>query len=231
MKIKITKFAARQFDRKFGATKILDYTPEQFENIIQNSITFKEIESLSGIEYNGSKFRVINIPKSNDKNDVCKELVAEANNLIDGYAPFCKLLPIKNFTDARVGSLPITIENYQYIRSGYSARTENELPILSRWLELPLGRPKAEWLMIVLYSKEQIEKEAKEQDTQEEIKFDADWGIVSILGQDVSIEVPLIPVTIMRNALGMEYGGSGFPIDKKRYAESVDYWEHHAIVK
>ena len=51
--------------------------------------------------------------------------------------------------------MPITLENYQYIRSGYSARRDSELPTFSRWLELPLGKPKAEWLCIVCYDKEQ----------------------------------------------------------------------------
>ena len=34
MKIKLTEFAKRQFDKKFGATKILDCTPEEFEKTI-----------------------------------------------------------------------------------------------------------------------------------------------------------------------------------------------------
>jgi hypothetical protein len=196
MKIKITDFGARHFDPKFGGTKILNYTVEEFE---------KSVQELS---------------------------VTEWDSAIEGYAPFCKLFPVKNFTDARVGSLPITLENYQYLRSGYSSRTEKESPTLSRWLELPLGKPKADWLMLVLYSKEQIEKEAKgEGDETRIFGFDADWGIVAILGQDVNTEIPPTPITIMRNALGIEHGGSGVPIDKDMYAKSVDYWSHHAIVK
>jgi hypothetical protein len=204
MKIKITEFALRHFDKKFGGTKILDYTAEEFEKRIQNEIDIKDIACDIGV----------------------------IGNLIDGYAPFCKLLPIKNFTNARVGSMPITLENYQYIRSGYSARTEKELPVLSRWLELPLPAPKAEYLMLVLYNKEQIEKEAKEQDGATEIfGFDADFGIVAILGQNVDIEIPQVPITILRNALGIKYGGSGVPVDNDRYEKSVAYWKHHAIIK
>jgi len=86
--------------------------------------------------------------------------------------------------------------------------------------------------MLVLYSKEQIEKEAKgEGDETRIFGFDADWGIVAILGQDVNTEIPPTPITIMRNALGIEHGGSGVPINKDMYAKSVDYWSHHAIVK
>ena len=35
----------------------------------------------------------------------------------------------------------------------------------------------------------------------------------------------------MRNALGKEYGGSGVPLDFDKYAESVDFWKKHAILK
>lgn len=38
------------------------------------------------------------------------------------------------------------------------------------------------------------------------------------------------PITIMRNALGTEHGGSGVPIDVKAYNESVDYWQTRAPV-
>ncbi len=209
MKIKVTEFATKQFDKKFGATKILDHTVEEFEKKV-NEIIKDEIFNRVGTNIQ----------------------IVKKYPIIDGYAPFCKLLPIDNFTDARVGSLPITLENYQYLRSGYSARTEKELSVLSRWLELPLGKPKAKYLMLVLYSKEQIEKEANEQDNITEIfEFDADYGIVAILGQDVNTEIPPCPITIMRNALGIEYGGSGVSIDNDRYVKSVEYWSCHAIVK
>lgn len=39
------------------------------------------------------------------------------------------------------------------------------------------------------------------------------------------------PITIMRNALGREEGGSGVPLDKQKYAEAVEYWEKHAIIQ
>lgn len=211
MKIKVTEFGARHFDPKFGGTKILDMTLEEFEGKINfmtvNAIDLNEDYSL-GITY-GSGIKVMN-----------------------GYAPFCKLIAMPNFTDARVGSLPITLENYQYIRSGYSARTKKELPVFSRWLELPLGKPKAEWLMLVLYSKEQIEKEAKEQDNATEIfGFDADWGIVAILGQSHPNEEPMKPETMIRNALGIKEGGSGVPLDRDKYLKSVDFWSKNITVK
>jgi hypothetical protein len=205
MKIKITDFAKRHFDFKFGGTKILDYTVEEFEKIINDKICYTQCASCK---------KEIEILDFSDE------------KVTDGYASFCKLVAIKNFTDARVGSLPITLENYQYIRSGYSSRTMNELPTFSRWLELPLGKPKAEWIVLVLYSKEQIDAEAmieyEEADkaffglvkkafdehrdvtkVDQPIKpepFDAEWGIVSSLGQSHPQEEPMRPETMIRNA-------------------------------
>lgn len=58
----------------------------------------------------------------------------------------------------------------------------------------------------------------------------APWGIVSIKVQDVDYELPMTPITAMRNALGKEEGGSGIPIDREAYMESVNYWKDHANI-
>lgn len=39
------------------------------------------------------------------------------------------------------------------------------------------------------------------------------------------------PITMMRNALGKEEGGSGVPLSRDKYMESVKYWSSHALVK
>jgi hypothetical protein len=39
------------------------------------------------------------------------------------------------------------------------------------------------------------------------------------------------PITMMRNALGKEYGGSGVPLDFQKYQESVDFWTINATLK
>ena len=154
-------------------------------------------------------------------------------DLMDGYAPFCKLFPIGNFTDASVGSLPINLENYQYLRSGYSARRESELPVFSRWFELPIKNTKAEYLMLVLYSKEQLHKEHSEDPKNAGVPFlfDSDYGVVAILGQSHPNEEPMKPETMLRNALGIEYGGSGVELDKEKYLQSVEFWDKNATVK
>jgi Protein of unknown function (DUF3228) len=53
---------------------------------------------------------------------------------------------------------------------------------------------------------------------------------VSIKAQDLPSELPMTPITAMRNALGKEQGGSGVPIDPVAYRQAVDYWKDHAVV-
>lgn len=60
---------------------------------------------------------------------------------------------------------------------------------------------------------------------------DAPWGIISVKSQDVDHEITMQPVTMMRNALGREEGGSGVVLDRQKYAESVAFWKDHAPVK
>ena len=48
--------------------------------------------------------------------------------------------------------------------------------------------------------------------------------------QDGPAETPMQPITMLRNALGKEEGGSGVPLDRAKYAASVAYWSAHAAV-
>ena len=57
------------------------------------------------------------------------------------------------------------------------------------------------------------------------------WGIISIKAQDEDYETPMQPITIMRNALGREEGGSGVPLDRAKYEQSTAYWERHAQIQ
>lgn len=140
-----------------------------------------------------------------------------------GYAPFCELAFTYNRTDARTGTLPITPENKQFLKSGYQSRKSSELPVLTRWFEDVLNVPRAKYLCLVLYSQEQLAKEGTD--------IDANFGIVAILGQLHDKEEPMTPMTAMRNALGVGEGGSGVAIDREAYMRSVEFWDTHAVVK
>ncbi|MFA5813044.1 MAG: DUF3228 family protein [Patescibacteria group bacterium] len=145
-----------------------------------------------------------------------------------GYADFCRLLFVENFTDARVGSVEITDENRGEIRNGFEARRENELPVLTRWAE-GVETPAANYLGIVLYRQDQLRKEA-EASGEADVPA-ADWGIVKIMGLPTPEAEPIDPTTMLRNALGKEYGGSGVPLDPEEYKKSVEYWDKRVTVK
>jgi len=93
---------------------------------------------------------------------------------------------------------------------------------------LPVGK----YLDLILYSREQINKEnaAMSKDDAKSKEETAPWGIVSIKAQDVDYEIPMTPITSMRNALGKDEGGSGVPLIREAYMESYEYWNNHANV-
>lgn len=176
----------------------------------------------------------------------------DEKNLVDGYAPFCKHIFIPNdFTNAQVNVLPITAENQSALRTSYERRNELELPVLTRFFSkeelIKLQRsnendntddtefqlPVAKYLDLILYSRQQIQKEndaMKKGKTYTDEQNEAPWGIVSIKAQDVDYEIPMTPITAMRNALGKEEGGSGVPLDRESYLSAFEYWDTHATI-
>ena len=139
--------------------------------------------------------------------------------LLEGYAPFCKLHVHRNWTSTRCLTIPVTPENRHLLRSGYEARSKSELPVLTRWFE-GVQPPVAQYLLPILYSREQLAREGE--------KIKADWGVVGCLYTMEPTEIPMAPITMMRNALGVDEGGSGTPLDRAAYQCSVEFWEHNA---
>ena len=76
------------------------------------------------------------------------------------------------------------------------------------------------YLVVILYSREQMQKEG---DT-----IDADWGVVGCMYTEYPQEIPMAPITMMRNALGVDEGGSGVAMDREAYRRSVAFWESNA---
>jgi hypothetical protein len=159
---------------------------------------------------------------------------AGAAPLVGGYAPFCKHLFVPNEVGATVGALEITEANAHLLRSGYLRRRPEELAVLARWFPAAaVTPPPAAWLDVILYSREQLEKErAAMPDAKGALPPlpAAPWGIISIKAQAEGYETPMSPITAMRNSLGREEGGSGVPIDRAAYEAAVAYWEQHAVI-
>ena len=139
--------------------------------------------------------------------------------VLEGYAPFCKLHVHRNWTSTRCLAVPITDHNRHLLRSDYEARTPEELPVLVRWFE-GLEPPVANYLVVILYSREQLAKEGTQ--------VPAEWGVVGCMYTMEPEETPMAPITMLRNALGVEEGGSGVPIDRGAYQRSVAFWRTHA---
>jgi hypothetical protein len=215
MKIQLTEFSKRHFDKSFNGTKILENDSNYFEYCINSLVEHTNMNTICASFFG-------DLPKYQEVKK------------INGYADFCKLLVVYNFTDAKTGTLPLDLTTLPYLRTGYSARTEEELPVLSRWLEVPKEFiPKSDYLVIVLYTREQL---VKEHESKSDIPFaeldkDTDYGVVAILGQMSENEEPMKPITMLRNALGTEEGGSDSPLDRDQYKKSVDFWSKNATVK
>lgn len=146
----------------------------------------------------------------------CNRFIAdnggEEGCLKNGYAPFCKHVFLPNdFTDARVNVLKAD-GNESIIRTKYEARSDKELPVLIRYIPKSLlgdvDLPRAEWLDVILYSRKQIDIETVAMNAEKDTNT-TPWGIISIKPQTHPHELPMNPITAMRNALGAEYGGSG----------------------
>ena len=120
-----------------------------------------------------------------DKQEFEDRINAHDSPLVDGYAPFCKHVFVPNFIpSATLNYLKISADNEGAMRSAYEARTEQELPVLVRWFpaESAPPAPVAKYLDVILYSREQIRKEAaamgREDDATEP------WGIISVKAQE-----------------------------------------------
>jgi len=139
--------------------------------------------------------------------------------VLPGYAPFCRLHVHRNWTSTKCSTIAITDENRHRLVTAYEARTRDELPVLVRWFD-GLEPPVANYLVPILYSREQMAKEGT--------PIVADWGIVGCLYTMAPEEIPMVPITMMRNALGVAEGGSGVALDRVAYARSVEFWAGHA---
>jgi Protein of unknown function (DUF3228) len=139
--------------------------------------------------------------------------------VLPGYAPFCSLHVHRNWTTTRCLTIPVTDANRHQLRTAYEARNSAELPVLVRWFE-GIEPPVADYLIPILYTREQLAAEGS--------PIEADFGVVGCMYTSEPEEIPMAPITMMRNALGVGEGGSGVPLDRAAYARSVAFWSANA---
>ena len=167
--------------------------------------------------------------------EIVEELISMAEKPVaefPGYADFCKIVALSNrkedgsFLFESLKCLTVNkeeaLKNGAFLHTAYESRNENELPVLVEWIS-GIETPVAEYIHLILYSREQMEKE--------DDPVEADWAIVSI-GTAATVEVePMRPITAMRNALGVEEGGSGVAIDRDAYLKSSSYWNENIMIR
>ncbi|SOV10201.1 conserved protein, unknown function [Plasmodium sp. gorilla clade G2] len=179
-------------------------------------------KSCSYIPYDKEKF-IIKV------NELIKERKIK---VLPGYAEFCKHIFIENFTDATIETMEINNKNRDLIKTDYISRRDNELPVLVRWLckkDIKDQIMKAKYLDLILYSKDQIDKENKEMKNKPKNISNCDYSIICIKAQNEDYELPMTPITMLRNTLITE-GGSGVHLNREKYLDSVKYWRHHVSI-
>lgn len=147
---------------------------------------------------------------------------------VDGPAPFCKyvFVPAGDVEFFHVSGIArITSENQYSLFADYASRENeaaDELPYLERYFDSVEPDPVV-CLATICYSKEQMIKEG--------IDCEADFAIITVNAEPFMGISPMTPETHVRNALGIEFGGNGTPIDREAYREGVDFWTKWALVK
>lgn len=229
MKIQLTKFVQRQWDAKFAGTKMNGIWQDTFIESVNHAHSVLYSESFRGY-----------------------------SQLVNAKDKHCKYLYIRNDNFPTIKKAVIKIDHtiYPYIQSGYSSRTAEELAVLSRWVAFPPNSyvlPTAEYIGLVLYTREQLLKEHNEMFPPEDYKVpvtpwsdkgiavmgppefelteECEYGIVAIMGLQRPEMDPMPPITHLRNALGGAEGGNGIPIDKEEYEKSVKFWSENILVK
>ena len=227
MRIELTNFVKRQWKPDFSGTKMISVDQEDLVRIINEiSSDFANYEK----EIDASNFIIV----PHKEWSFCKYLIFED----------------ARFKDVKVATVKIDHTLIPYIRTSYSSRTPEELPILTRFLQIPKEAnytlPKAQYIGCVLYSREQLLKEYETETKKElskdnvvfdeqiekfELSEDCEYGIVAIMGLNTPEMEPMIPITHMRNALGIKYGGNSTKINIEEYKRSIKYWSEYILVK
>ena len=168
---------------------------------------------------------------------VCDYLDAIANainegkyNFVDAFAPFCKyvFVPAEDVDYHDESGLAMIEDNNRHLLVTEYAKRENEaadeLPYLERYFQKGTVEPAPVLcLAVICYSKEQMIEEG--------IDCKADFAIITVNAEPFMGISPMSPSTQVRNALGVEFGGNGSPINRESHQEGVEFWSKWALIK
>ena len=117
----------------------------------------------------------------------------------------CPLVEINQDTELRAKIVKRRDNEEHYIQ----IRAINGLPLESSSVDL------------ILYRKDVL-KETQENSN------DADWELIAFMAKPKELDMPMGPVTMMRNQLQKE-GGTKGEYSSENWAKSVDFWQRYAI--
>ncbi|MCK9446555.1 DUF3228 family protein [bacterium] len=148
------------------------------------------------------------------------------NDFSDGYAPFCKLITLVvseiNSTIAKISD-----DNKHLLVTKLTKRREGEEEYETTFFPEGTVEPlPSKYITVIVYSKEQMEKEYKE--FHGDTLTGSDWDIVSVNSEPYEGTAPMSPITMIRNASGK--GGSGHQYTLEELEISKDFWSKHALV-
>ena len=142
------------------------------------------------------------------------------NNYTKGYRDGVILITIKNnVTDNFICPLVKIDKNTKLVAKMTKRRDEEESYIQIRALN---GKELiASSVDLVLYRKDVL-AETNENST------NPDWELIAFMAKPKELELPMGPVTMMRNQL-QKQGGTKGKYSSEEWAESVDFWQKYAI--
>ncbi|SOV73577.1 conserved protein, unknown function [Plasmodium sp. gorilla clade G3] len=213
---------------------IINYTKDKKLNNLNMDFCEVDLDEFCYKQFDEKNKSCSYIPYDKEKFVIkVNELIKERKiKVLPGYADFCKHIFIENFTEATVETMEINNKNRDLIKTDYISRRDNELPVLVRWLckkDIKDQIMKAKYLDLILYSKDQIDKENKEMKNKPKNISNCDYSIICIKAQNEDYELPMTPITMLRNTLITE-GGSGVHLNREKYLDSVRYWRHHVSI-
>ncbi len=152
----------------------------------------------------------------------------QESKLSQGYAEFTAHLFVDNFAKCKSSVMEISEDNRHALKSDYESRSPKEPAVLTRWIDSTLldsAVPEAKFLDIIMYNAEFTKQDYPNPPCR------YDWCIVAVKPVEKEEPLPMQPITVMRNALGGEFGGSGHPLNKEEYLQCVAFWERFAQIK
>ena len=142
----------------------------------------------------------------------------------EGYAKFVRIVSVKE-PSILCPIAEVTPKNEKYLKTEKTKRREGEEEYEHKYfLSSDVKGIPSHHVDIILYSKEQLEKEGEK-------NTGSDFDIISVNAQFSEKGAPITPETMRRNIKGPDFGGSGFQHTQEEIADSTKFWDQYAMIK